>query len=63
MFQEEIATINLAKYRKMQHDLEEAEARAEMAENMLGQARTKNRISASVTESSSVRKTTIKVHT
>ena len=33
--QEEIAAINLAKYRKVQHELEEAEERADMAENTL----------------------------
>jgi len=31
--------VNLAKYRKLQHDLEESEARAEMAENVAGQMR------------------------
>jgi chromosome segregation ATPase len=50
---EEIAAINLTKYRKMQHDLEEAEARAEMAENVLGQMRAKGRTSMSVTETAS----------
>ena len=33
--------MNLAKYRKLQHDLEESEARAEMAENVVGQMRSK----------------------
>jgi predicted nucleic acid-binding Zn-ribbon protein len=44
---EEIAAINLAKYRKVQHDLEEAEERAEMADNALAKLRAKNRSSAS----------------
>ena len=51
--QEEIAAVNLAKYRKLQHDLEESEARAEMAENVVGQMRSKGRTSA-VTETTSV---------
>lgn len=37
--QEEIAAINLAKYRKLQHDLEEAEMRARLAEKNLNQQR------------------------
>merc|ERR1712141_488037 len=40
---EEIAAINLSKYRKVQHDLEEAEERADMAENTLTKLRMKNR--------------------
>jgi hypothetical protein len=47
--QEEIAAINLAKYRKVQHDLEEAEERADMAENTLSKLRAKNRSSVSAT--------------
>ena len=46
--------MNLAKYRKLQHDLEESEARAEMAENVVGQMRSKGRTST-VTETTSVR--------
>lgn len=53
--QEEIAAINLAKYRKVQHELEDAEERADMAENTLAKLRAKNRssVSASRTVSSS----------
>lgn len=47
---EEIAAINLTKYRKIQHDLEESEARADTAESMLGQIRAKGRSSLSVCE-------------
>lgn len=47
--QEEIAALNLAKYRKVQHELEDAEERADMAENTLGKLRAKNRSSASAT--------------
>merc|ERR1711931_194288 len=36
---EEIAAINLAKYRKVQHELEDAEERADMAENTLSKLR------------------------
>merc|ERR1712141_361278 len=56
---EEIAAINLAKYRKVQHELEEAEERADMAENTLVKVRT-----MSVSTSSQVRETasgTVKV--
>lgn len=38
---EEIAAINLAKYRKVQHELEDAEERADMAENSMQKLRTK----------------------
>jgi chromosome segregation ATPase len=50
---EETAAVNVAKYRKLQNDLQEAEARAETAESLLSQIRTKNRISASVTADTS----------
>merc|ERR1712141_876327 len=56
---EEIAAINLAKYRKVQHELEECEERADMAENTLVKVRT-----MSVSTSSQVRETasgTVKV--
>ena len=52
--QEEIAAINLAKYRKVQHELEEAEERADMAENTLAKLRAKNRSSVSSARSSLV---------
>ena len=39
--QEEIASINLAKYRKVQCELEEAEERADSAENTLAKLRAK----------------------
>jgi len=45
---EEIAAINLAKYRKVQHDLEESEERADQAEQAVSKMRAKNR-SSSVT--------------
>merc|ERR1719285_1403254 len=40
--------MNLAKYRKVQHELEDAEERADVAEGSLGKVRSKNRSSASV---------------
>ena len=49
--QEEIAAVNLAKYRKVQHELEDAEERADAAENTLGKLRAKNRSSVSQTRS------------
>jgi len=45
---EEIAAINLAKYRKVQHDLEDAEGRVDAAEQSLAKTRAMNRSSASV---------------
>jgi len=45
---EEIATVNLQKYRQLQHQLEDAEERADMAENGLAKMRAKNRSSASL---------------
>jgi proline dehydrogenase len=49
---EEIAAVNLGKFRKAQHDLEDAEERAGQAENQLNKQRAKNRstVSASRTE-------------
>ncbi|XP_064621492.1 myosin heavy chain, striated muscle-like isoform X3 [Lineus longissimus] len=51
---EEIAAINLAKFRKVTHELEEAEERADASENALGKLRAKNRSSVSVGRSSAV---------
>jgi len=48
--QEEIAAINLAKYRKVQHDLEESEERADTAENAMAKLRAKGRTSSSLTK-------------
>ena len=47
MKQEELANVNMAKYRKLQQEMEGAVERADMAENTLGQLRARNR-SASV---------------
>jgi myosin heavy chain 6/7 len=44
---EEIASVNLGKFRKVQHDLEEAEERADIAENQLLKIRAKNRATVS----------------
>jgi len=53
--QQEIATVNLGKFRKLQHELEEAETRAMLAEKSLSQLRAMSRQSTtSVTESVSV---------
>ena len=40
--QEESANSNMSKYRKLQHDLDEAEERADMAESSLAKMRTKS---------------------
>lgn len=45
--------MNLAKYRKVQLELEDAEERADMAENTLAKFRAKNRASSVVTSRSS----------
>ena len=50
--QEEVAAINLAKYRKVQNELEDAEERADSAENSLQKLRAKNRSSVSVSRTS-----------
>ncbi|XP_046351162.1 myosin heavy chain, striated muscle-like isoform X8 [Haliotis rufescens] len=44
---EEIAAVNLAKFRKVQHELEDAEERADSAESTLQKLRAKNRSSVS----------------
>ncbi|XP_013068443.2 myosin heavy chain, striated muscle-like isoform X4 [Biomphalaria glabrata] len=49
---EEIAAINLAKYRKVQTELEDAEERADSAEGSLSKLRAKNRSSVSVSRTS-----------
>ena len=49
---EEIAAVNLAKFRKVQHDLEDADERASIAENQLAKAKAKNRSTASASRSS-----------
>ena len=45
---EEIAAVNLGKFRKVQHELEEAEERADIAENQLSKVRAKNRSTVSM---------------
>ncbi|KAI3415864.1 MYSc [Globodera pallida] len=45
---EQLANLNLSKYKQMQHLLEDAEERAEIAENSLSKLRTKSRSSANV---------------
>ncbi|CAF0997372.1 unnamed protein product [Adineta steineri] len=50
---EEIAALNLAKFRKAQTELEESAERADQAENQLGKLRSKNRSSVSMGRTSS----------
>jgi len=45
---EEVAQTNLAKYRQVQTQLDDAEERADVAENSLTKLRSKNRSAASV---------------
>jgi hypothetical protein len=45
---EEIAALNLGKFRKVQHELEDAEERADLAENQLNKQRAKNRSTVSI---------------
>lgn len=51
-FQEEIAAINLAKFRKVQQELEDAEERADQSEGALQKLRAKNRSSVSAARAS-----------
>ncbi|MEH0877557.1 hypothetical protein V6M80_03895, partial [Enterococcus faecium] len=48
----EIAAVNLAKFRKVQNELEDAEERADNAEGTLSKLRAKNRSSVSVSRTS-----------
>ena len=50
---EELAAINLTKFRKIQSDLEESESRANDSENQLNKLRAKNRSTTSVGRASS----------
>ncbi|CAF1220495.1 unnamed protein product [Adineta steineri] len=52
---EEIAAVNLAKYRKVQTELEDSAERADVAENQLGKLRAKNRSSVSLSRASPAR--------
>ena len=59
MLQEEVAAINLAKYRKVQSELEDAEERADAAENSVQKLRAKNRSSVSQSRTTSGGVTTV----
>jgi chromosome segregation ATPase len=50
---EELANVNMAKYRKLQQEMEGAVERADMAENTLGQLRARNRSASVAPESTS----------
>ena len=56
--QEELAAVNLAKYRKAQKELEESEERADQAEVAMSRLRAKNRTSVSVTRTPTVSSST-----
>lgn len=49
-FQEEQANAHLSKLRKVQHDLEEAEERADIAESQVNKLRAKSRDSGKVSK-------------
>ena len=51
---EEIASVNLGKFRKAQHELEDAAERADQAENQLNKQRLKIRSTVSVGRSGSI---------
>lgn len=44
IFQEEQANQNMSKYRKLQHELDDAEERADMAESSLNKLRSKAKV-------------------
>lgn len=48
LFQEEQANVHLSKCRKLQHELEEAEERADIAESQVNKLRAKSRDSGKV---------------
>ena len=50
---EEIAALNLAKYRKAQHELDDAAERADQAENLIAKNRAQNRSTLSASRGSS----------
>jgi len=60
---EEIAAINLAKYRKVQHDYEESEERADQAEQAMSKLRAKARSSSVTTTSKGPGGATVVMHT
>lgn len=43
LFKEEVAAVNLGKYRQLQAQIEDANERADIAENSLAKLRSKNR--------------------
>lgn len=51
LLQEELAALNLAKYRQAQQQMEDADERADVAENSLAKLRARNRTSSSLAPS------------
>ena len=60
--QEELANVNMAKYRKLQQEMEGAVERADMAENTLGQLRARNRSASVAPESTTTFGLTVNIH-
>ncbi|CAF4199714.1 unnamed protein product [Rotaria sp. Silwood2] len=58
---EEIAAMNLAKFRKIQVELEESAERADLAENQLGKFRAKSRSSVSVSRTSETHESSVAI--
>ncbi|CAF4720828.1 unnamed protein product, partial [Rotaria sp. Silwood2] len=58
---EEIAAMNLTKFRKIQTELEESAERANLAENQLGKFRAKSRSSVSVSRTSEVHESSVAI--
>ena len=58
---EEIASVNLGKFRKAQHELEDAAERADQAENQLNKQRAKNRSTMSMGRGAAEPEVTLKI--
>ena len=61
VFQEEQANSNLGKFRKLQHELDEAEERADIAESQVNKMRTKSRDAGGKVSSHTYIKSTVNV--
>ena len=61
VFQEELANGSLGKFRKLQHELDEAEERADIAESQVNKMRTKSRDAGGKVNSHTNKKSTINV--
>lgn len=62
IFKEEQANANLGKFRKLQHELDEAEERADIAESQVNKLRAKSRDTGSKASNQVVTNSTQKTH-